>query len=311
MVYQNQKVKVKAVRDSKNSPSQLSPLQCHSVRSSISKAMGGLFSAKPWRTMPESREGNLSFVKSYQPGNKEVKHLRILLHGPVGAGKSSFFNSVDSVLQGRITNRASTDATSGSSHTLQYKTYKIHEDPRKTYPFVFNDIMGFEKQKGVIVEDVKLALSGHVREGYEFKPDKQLMEGDEGYNPSPTLDDRVHVLVCVAPADAVSLLSKEVVMKMREVRLAASRMGIPQLAILTKVDEACAESQSDISNVYKREYTKNQVDKFSGLLGIQPNHIFLVKNYHSESITSDDIDALILFALKQMITSGDDFLNDM
>ncbi|XP_038554583.1 interferon-induced protein 44-like isoform X1 [Micropterus salmoides] len=235
--------------------------------------MGGALFSKPWRTMPQNKQENLDFVKSYQPRNKEVEHLRILLHGPVGAGKSSFINSVESVLRGRVTGRALTDAISGNSFTKKYTTYKIHKDPENIYSFIFNDIMGFEKDDtekakekdtkgGVEVEDVKLALSGHVTEGYKFIPKHKLNQGDQGYNSSPTLDDRVHVLVCVIPASSLSILSDEVLKKMREVRLAASEMGIPQLAILTKVDEACPEVKKNINNVYKSKYLKEQVDKF-------------------------------------------------
>lgn len=52
---------------------------------------------------------------------------------------------------------------------LQYATYKIHKDSESFYPFIFNDIMGFEQTKGVHVEDVKLALMGHVKEGYKVQ----------------------------------------------------------------------------------------------------------------------------------------------
>uniref|UniRef100_UPI0037E7D288 interferon-induced protein 44-like n=1 Tax=Semicossyphus pulcher TaxID=241346 RepID=UPI0037E7D288 len=266
---------------------------------------------QPWRAIPASSQENLNYIKNFQPRNKEVKHLRILLHGPVGAGKSSFVNSAESALRGRVTNRALTDATSGSSFTLKYKTYKIEKDQQSSYPLVFNDIMGFEKNldKGVQVEDVRLALEGHVRDGYQFNPDRPLKESDAGYNKSPSLDDKAHALVCVIPAGSVSLLDDNVVQKLRRVRLTASELGIPQMAILTKVDEACPEVRRDINNIHKSKYLKKQVEKFSVLIGIPINCIFLVKNYESEINTDERINGPILTALKQMVTYGEDYLN--
>uniref|UniRef100_A0A671WY31 G domain-containing protein n=1 Tax=Sparus aurata TaxID=8175 RepID=A0A671WY31_SPAAU len=221
---------------------------------------------------------NLDLMKQYKPKNNEASHLRILLHGPVGAGKSSFINSVQSVLQGSVSTLAPTDAASGSSFTKKYKTYKIPNGPDAFYSFVLNDIMGLE-------------------EGYKFNPGHRITEDDPFYNPSPTLDDRVHVLVSVIPADSVSLISDEVWKKLREVRLAAR---IPQVAILTKVDKACRKVKQDINNVYKSKYLKKQVDLLGQLLGPQENCIFLVKNYVSEINTHDGIDALILCTYKML-----------
>ncbi|XP_051244183.1 interferon-induced protein 44-like isoform X3 [Dicentrarchus labrax] len=274
--------------------------------------MGGLFS-EPWRTLPENNEDNLDFMKSYQPRNKDVKHLRILIHGQTGAGKSSFINSVESVLKGRITGRAFTDATSGRSFTEEYTTYKIQKDPESYYSFIFNDTMGLEKYNthGIHVEDIQLVLKGHVKEGYQFNPKNQLTKSDQHYKSSPTLDDRVHVLVSVCPADKVSLLTDEVIKKMRDIRLAASKMKIPHLAVLTKVDLACPEAKKNINNVYKSDYLKKQVEKFSETLGIPENCIFLVKNYNSEIETNDDINVLILVALRQMVNFGEDFLDNL
>ncbi|XP_078140600.1 interferon-induced protein 44-like isoform X2 [Centroberyx gerrardi] len=264
----------------------------------------------PWRKMQLS-DKDLQYVKDYQPHNEEVQHLRILLHGPVGAGKSSFINSVTSVLQGRMTGAALVDsASAGASFTTKYKTYKIQKgNPRTFYPFIFNDIMGLEEETntGVRVEDIRLAMRGHVRDGYEFSPISTLSKEDQGYNSCPTVDDKVHVLVCVIPADAVSRLSDEVVGKMRDIRVAASNMGIPQLAILTRIDEACPEVNTSIRNVYHSKHLKTKMEEFSSKLGIPLNCIFPVKNYNSEICLDDDTDSLILCALRQMIDFGEDF----
>ncbi|XP_030262316.1 interferon-induced protein 44-like isoform X2 [Sparus aurata] len=170
--------------------------------------------------------------------------------------------------------------------------------------------MGFEKlpDGGVHVEDVKLALRGHVRDGYQFKAGDYMEPRDPSYEPSPSLNDRVHVLVSVIPADSVSLLSKEVLKKMREVRLAARDMGIPQVAILTKVDKACPKAKQNIVNVYKSKYLKKRVDLFNELLGLPLNCIFLVRNYETENKTQAGFDALILCALRHMIDYGEDYL---
>ena len=55
--------------------------------------------------------------------------------------------------------------------TSQYNTYKISNSPDAFYSFVFNDIMGLEQNasNGVHVEDIKLALRGHVRDGYKVQ----------------------------------------------------------------------------------------------------------------------------------------------
>lgn len=65
----------------------------------------------------------LRTLNNFKTGSTEVKTLRMLLHGPVGAGKSSFFNSMDNVLQGRNTTRALADSLSGRSFTMEVKAF--------------------------------------------------------------------------------------------------------------------------------------------------------------------------------------------
>ncbi|XP_063759526.1 interferon-induced protein 44-like [Eleginops maclovinus] len=266
-----------------------------------------------WRKGPwGNKERELQIVKDYQPSTEDVQ-LRFMLYGAVGAGKSSFINSVESVLRGEICSRAGVDAMVRESYTTSYKAYKIQKGgPRTYYPFVFNDIMGLEKDtsKGVRVEDIKLAMRGHMKDGYKFNPISTLSEDNQHYKRDPSLNDRVHVLVCVIPG-SIAGLEDDSVKKLREVRLAARDMGIPEIAILTKIDETCPEVGKDIMNVYKSKYLKKKIEEVSGTLGFPPSSIFPVKNYHSEIDTNDDIDTLILSALRRMIKSGEDFVNDL
>ncbi|XP_062264906.1 interferon-induced protein 44-like [Platichthys flesus] len=268
---------------------------------------------QPWREVSVEYQSNLEFVRSYQPENGQVQHLRILLYGPVGHGKSSFINSVDTVLKGRPSVLVQTNAIFGNSFSTQYKTFKFLKSPGATYSFVFNDIMGLEEDfdDGVSVNDLKLALRGHVREDYTFNPEQELKEGDDGYNSDPTLEDKVHVLVGVVAADAVSRLPDQMVKKIRKVRLAASALRIPQMAIITRVDEACPEVKKDTSNIYKSNYLKEKVERFHQLLGIPENCIFLLKNYSHEIESNDKVNAAIVCALKQMLHYGDDYLNNL
>ncbi|KAK2863498.1 hypothetical protein Q5P01_003031 [Channa striata] len=172
--------------------------------------------------------------------------------------------------------------------------------------------MGLEEgsERGTSVEDIKLALNGHVKEGHKFNPVSPLSRHDPGYSPSPSADDKVHVLVWVCSAN-ITQINASVLKKALDIREAASDMGIPQLAIVTKVDEACGQTDQDLKNVYKSKHIKKKMADFSSALGIPLNCILPVKNYCKETFLEDDVDSLILNALRLMIDIGDNFSNNM
>ncbi|KAG7999322.1 hypothetical protein GBF38_000398 [Nibea albiflora] len=95
----------------------------------------------------------------------------------------------------------------------------------------------------------------------------------------------------------------------REARGAEERVerGIPQLAVITKIDEVCPEIQEGVKNVYKSKLMKAKMEEFSAQVGIPMNCIFPVKNYYEENNVNSDINSLILDSLRGIIHSGDDY----
>ncbi|XP_047226333.1 interferon-induced protein 44-like [Girardinichthys multiradiatus] len=269
---------------------------------------------EPWRELCwGEKQMNLQYVQEYKPENNDIRYLRVLLYGPVGAGKSSFINSVSNVVRGRMTIPALASATtSDKSFTKKYETHKLMKgrgSSKTFYPVVFNDIMGLEDgdSRGVHADDIKLALRGNVKEGHKFSPVSPLTQDDPGYNPTPSADDRVHVLVCVMSANAPQIKSS-VLEKMSKIRETASDLGIPQMAMMTHIDEACGETQKNLKNVYKSKHLRKKMKDFSAAVGIPMNCIFPVKNYSEEIDLNDDVDILILSALRKIIDFGDDFI---
>ncbi|MEQ2256981.1 hypothetical protein ILYODFUR_029622 [Ilyodon furcidens] len=269
---------------------------------------------EPWRELCwGEKQRNLQYVQEYKPENNDIQYLRVLLYGPVGAGKSSFINSVSNVVRGRMTIPALASATtSDKSFTTKYETHKLMKgrgSSKTFYPVVFNDIMGLEDgdRRGAHADDIKLALRGHVKEGYKFNPVSPLTQDDPGYNPTPSADGRVHVLVCAMSANAPQLKSS-VLEKMSKIRETASDLGIPQMAMMTHIDEACGETEKNLRNVYKSKHLRKKMKDFSAAVGIPMNCIFPVKNYSEEIDLNDDVDTLILSALRKIIDFGDDFI---
>lgn len=262
----------------------------------------------PWRDIEwEDNDDDLDFLKRYKP-QPEDQTLRILLYGPVGAGKSSFINSVQSVMHGRTYSQALADNTGGDSFTEEYITHKIKKEDGSFYPFMFNDIMGLSKYEGVFEKDIELAFKGHVKEGYKFNTKAPLSEGDQFYNASPSPNDQVQVLVCVIPADKINIMDEVVHKKIREIRIKASKLNIPQVTILTKIDDLSPKIQKDVKTVYRIPEMIEQIKKVHAYSGIPLNCIFPVKNYHEEINMKKDVNALILSAMRHIVQFGDDFL---
>ncbi|KAK2817761.1 hypothetical protein Q7C36_021694 [Tachysurus vachellii] len=191
-----------------------------------------------------------------------------------------------------------------------YQTHHIKGKDGSRLPFVFNDIMGLEREgsKGIRVDDIISALKGLIEEGYNFNPLHPASGKDSKHK--PRVSDHTFCLVNVLDANKVSFANQELIEKMIRIREAASDYNLPQVIVMTKVDEICPLVKEDIRKVYTSKKIKEKMQGCSNVLGIPMSHIFPVKNYHEETDTIDDMDVLILKALDQIVNLANDQLEN-
>ena len=96
--------------------------------------------------------------------NEMVLFLRT--RNSLGAGKSSFFNSVESVFTGHVTGRANAGLVS-TSLTTQYRQYFVRDgeatdSQNRRIKFRFCDSMGLEGEAGLKPIDFSKIMDGHV-----------------------------------------------------------------------------------------------------------------------------------------------------
>ncbi|XP_026063035.1 interferon-induced protein 44-like [Carassius auratus] len=275
---------------------------------------GGLME-KPWRNVQwnsERRQALLSYISGWKPSVSSVKQARILLVGPIGAGKSSFFNSINSVFKGYVSMQANT-GTAGTSLTTQFRTYYIKPSSSVSHvPFSLCDTMGLEDgvNTGLDVDDFATILKGHIKDKYQFNPVTPIQPDSPHFHKSPGLKDRIHCVVYVIDISKVKLLSDKTIEKFVAFRKKANQLGIPQLVLLTKVDEACPLVAEDLKNVYQSHYINKMMQEISIQLGVSLSAVVPVKNYYQELEIDPQTDILLLNAVVQMLRAAEGFFDD-
>ncbi|XP_067219730.1 interferon-induced protein 44-like [Chanodichthys erythropterus] len=275
----------------------------------------GRLMEKPWRNVQwnsETKKALLSTISGWKPSVSSVKQARILLVGPVGAGKSSFFNSVNSVFKGYVSIQANT-GTAGTSLTTRFRTYNIKPGSGVSHvPFTMSDSMGLEEglNSGLDVEDFANILKGHIQDRYQFNPSMPIQPDSPHFRKSPGFKDKIHCVVYVIDTSKVKLLSDKMVEKFAVFRKKTNQLGVPQLVLLTKVDEACPLVAEDLKNVYQSYYINRMVQEVSTRLGVSLSAVIPVKNYYQELELDPQTDILLLNAVVQMIRAAGGYFDD-
>uniref|UniRef100_A0A3Q1LGN2 Interferon induced protein 44 n=1 Tax=Bos taurus TaxID=9913 RepID=A0A3Q1LGN2_BOVIN len=251
--------------------------------------------------LTELKESLLCAIRNYIPYGGLVHKVRILLLGPVGAGKSSFFNSVRSIFRGHVTNQALVDLKcllliNFITHSIHFnlQTYFIKDGKdNNTLPFILCDTMGLSEKEGLDMDDIPY-----------------ILEGIGNHTVCPLLKDRIHCVAFVFSANSVGQLSHEMVEKIKRIRRELIKSDVVHVVLLTHVDTLDLITKGDLIDVYKCVPVKLQLEAVHRKLGFPLSDIFVVSNYTSEWELEPVIDVLILSALKEMLRAADDFLEN-
>lgn len=268
----------------------------------------------PWRDTPEWNDELLHDLKSEVeafslPRAVKVNQSKILIIGPVGAGKSSFFNTVASVFRGYVSTDQAASGSAEQSITSQYRMYQIRSmDTGKPLNFRLCDTRGLEENQGIDSNDISYLLDGNIPDKYQFNPSVPISPEIPGFKKNTTLNDRIHCVCIVVDGSTVGVLPEKMLEKIKAIQAKIRQRGVPLKIILTKIDKICSKVDEDTSQVFKSKSIKEQVDNVSQLLGIPRNHVLLVKNYESEIELKTNINILALMTLRHMLRATRDYM---
>lgn len=257
----------------------------------------------------------LEELRKYKFCDNRVSEIRILLLGPVGSGKSSFFNSVKSIFQGHVTRQAAVGSDT-TSITEQYRVYSIRDEKDgKSLPFRLCDSMGLEDKEGggLCVDDIPYIIKGNISDRYQFTPHKPITSNHPAFITSPSLKDKTHCVVYVLDVNSVDSLSLNMVSAFKRIQREALNHGVALVVLLTHVKNYADILQDNYLNMNKSMSSQNQLvlKKVHALLNIPIFNIFMIENYASELDLNPLKDTVILSALRQMLRAANDVLEDL
>ncbi|XP_062857192.1 interferon-induced protein 44-like [Trichomycterus rosablanca] len=267
----------------------------------------------PWRELSwtdKTRESLMKDFVSYKMLLESLPQIKVLLLGPVGSGKSSLINSIRSTMYKRIVHLPNI-GTAVDGFTQKLTTYHIREVKGRS-PTVLSlcDVMavGDEDSPGLSLSDALAVIKGYVPEGYKFQRDFSISDTVSGYKAAPTLNDQIHCVLFVLDASKLTSYTSSLKSMLRKLHTSVS--GIPQLIVLTHVDQVCQAVQEDVKFVYSSRIVQQKMQKAAEVVGLPLSYVLPIKNYDSLLAVDCNADILLLSAVINILHAVNDTHED-
>ncbi|XP_060070665.1 interferon-induced protein 44-like [Ylistrum balloti] len=268
---------------------------------------------RPWvrnvewnaRFMKELKES----IETYKPlPGLGLQQTRILMVGQVGSGKSSFFNTINSIFRGHISGQANAGSAEHSL-TTTYRMYQVRDGyAGRPLNFRLCDTRGLEEEQGLDDHEICYLLDGHVPDRFQFNPAVPLSPEVMGFVKGPGLGDRIHCVAFVVDSSTVDVISEKVLERIKNMQTKMNQRSIPQVVLLTKIDRICELVTDEISDVFVSPTVKECVDRVAMVMGLPRSHILPIKNYECEVELDQNVNILSLLCLRQVLHFSDDYL---
>ncbi|XP_071079866.1 interferon-induced protein 44-like [Haliotis cracherodii] len=291
---------------------QYTDIEVYQVTESEGKHFASASADGAWR---KTGQVNCQMLQSYierftPPEGSKVKAVNMLLLGAVGAGKSSFFNSINSVFQGEITGLARS-GSADRSLTTTYRRYRVKSNVTgDTLKIRFCDTRGLECDGGLDLVDLIAVVEGHIPDRLQFNPTAPINSDCTGYNSSPSPDDKIHCIAFVIDGTTVDVFPEKILHAIKSLQQRINTKGIPQVIILTKADKVCMEVQENVGDMFNSATIGDLVEQAGHLFGLPRSCVFPVKNYEDEVEVDKLVHMPLLLCLKQVLRFADDYLQD-
>lgn len=223
--------------------------------------------------------------------------------GDAGSGKSSFVNTLKTVLRNndQISNVAPSYGTNFPSTTRM-----LHEIILTTFDsgqkLLINDCRGIPQEvteMETYERDLKKIINGHVRKNYQFKTDNEIQVDDEFYRGNPTISEIMHCVLFIVNADQLHKEREYPTLKIIQHYLAEK--NIPLRLILTKMDRLDLSGPNDCSGLFQSRHASKKVQLAKSVFGVHESQILPIANYVDETRRSIIKDILALQAILNIL----------
>ena len=235
---------------------------------------------------------------AHKPKSAQISHYNVLLFGEAGSTKSSFLNTVATMLQnrhGRTSDSSKLQKNApvggGGAHVTEtlhcYSMSELHG-----FPINIWDTWGLTRDSYKNIKLLELLVSGKLPRNWNFKKHsiEKFSDKFESVKETECLTTEMHAVVFVMPHSYLEDESAGEVALVAKTFQRLVKLLYNPVILLSKVDEITQEIRDH--PIERSELLLDLRKKFSSRFNIPMNNISFTVNYHNEKERVFEIDAL-------------------